>query len=106
VSCRPKPNLERSSFWEQEGYFTNLVVALLAPGFHSISGATCGGSSISQWMAKRSVPIWTTMVEGEGSSGGNGNCNIFVWLFFIRTPCLWCGAKASRLLKTTSNDHA
>jgi hypothetical protein len=41
--------------WIAGDYFTILAVAFLSACFHSISGATGDSSSLSQWMAKRSL---------------------------------------------------
>jgi hypothetical protein len=62
-----------------EDYFTIFTVAFLAERFNSNSGAAGGSSSIFQWMAKRSLPIWMTIVEAKGSSGDVGNANTFFW---------------------------
>ena len=78
-------------------YFTTLSVAFLAPGFHGKSGAAGGRSSDFQWMAKRSLPIRTMIVETPGSSGLFGNGNTLFWLFFMTTlmPQIGCKRKAS-----------
>ena len=64
-------------------YFTIFTAAFLADRLRSNNGAAGGKSSISQWMAKRSFPIWTTIVEANGSSGGIGNGNTL--LIFMKT---------------------
>ncbi|MCU1338361.1 MAG: hypothetical protein JWO19_3942 [Bryobacterales bacterium] len=82
---------------EGRDYFTIFAGTFLIPRFRSTSSSFGGRTSISQRMAKRSSPIWTTIVETPGSSGFENGNNYF-WLFFIRTLIPLLPSKGKSLL--------
>ena len=66
-------------------YFTLFAGTFLAARLGSIISSFGGRSTMSQRMAKRSSPIWTTIVEVPDSPNGFGNGKIFLGLLlFIR----------------------